>query len=255
MSSSFDFVKAPSYDDFADEYINTETSALRVYVEKPTVFGVLGNIHHKSILDLACGVGKYTRAVKSLGAAHTVGIDISEGMIAQARMMEARQPLGIQYLVKDVATLNQVGSFDVVTAVYLFPYAQTRQSLEAMARATFINLKPGGRLVTLVPNPELSQSHYLAVRKHGVLAQIPWSLVDGTPIEITLRYNTQTEDIRIINHYWSEATYEQVLRKVGFKQITWHPMRVSDEGVKLFGWDYWREYLLAPHTAVIECYK
>lgn len=255
MSNTVDVGQSTNYNNLVDEYVDIEISEMRVLVEEFTVLSILGDVRAKAVLDLACGLGKYSRAVKRQGAATVVGVDISEGMIAQAKSVEAREPLGIKYLVQDIITLKQVGSFDAVTAAYLFPYAQTRQTLEAMADATFINLKPQGRLVFVIPNPIITEQHLAAARKHGVLVRVTEPISDGDPMDIILCYANQKEEIQLINYYWSKETYEDVLRKVGFKEISWHPMRVSEEGIKKYGWAYWQDYLATPQSVVVECCK
>ena len=73
------------YDNLSDSYGQTKVSPLRKYVDEYTLFKVLGNIRGKSVLDLACGDGHYTRLVKAKGAATVVGVDISPAMIDAAR--------------------------------------------------------------------------------------------------------------------------------------------------------------------------
>lgn len=249
------FNKTTNYDAIADEYIKTEISPLRRYVEKATVLNILGNVQGKSVLDLACGLGKYSRAVKELGASRVVGADNSKEMINQAKLLEQRQPLGIEYLTGDAAQLEDLGTFDIVTAMFLFPYAQTRQTLLDMFSVVFKNLKDSGRLVALTVNPSVPASYFTAPNKHGVYPEANGPIQDGTPIKIKLRYNTQDRDIDLINYYWSKETYDSCLREIGFKQIKWHKMDVSREGIEKYGEGYWQDYLASPHTIVLECNK
>jgi len=127
---------ATDFDEIVDNYKKMDSNLMKKYIEKATFLNVLRDVRTKSVLDLACGEGMYTRTIKREGAASIVGIDISEKMIARARLLEKEQPLGIEYLIRDVTELEQIGLFDIVTAVYLFPYAQTEQTLINMAQAT-----------------------------------------------------------------------------------------------------------------------
>ena len=43
---------------------------------------------------MACGSGYYTRKLKQMGAGDTIGVDISEEMIKEARKIELEEPLG-----------------------------------------------------------------------------------------------------------------------------------------------------------------
>lgn len=51
-----------------------------------SVLRLLGNIAGKSVLDLGCGYGFFTRKLQHLGAARLVGVDISEKMLGLARL-------------------------------------------------------------------------------------------------------------------------------------------------------------------------
>jgi len=244
-----------SYDEIVDDFEKTESNLMRKYLEKATVLRVLKDVRGRAVLDLACGNGNYTRTIKEQGAAYVVGVDISEKMIARARLLEKEQPLGIEYLVRDVTELEQIGLFDAITAVYLFPYAQTEQALVDIAQAIYSNLKPNGRLVTLTINPDITEKHATALAKYNVRMKVKDAIQDGMPIELILLNPTQRNPIHIVNYYWSRETYERVLKKVGFQKIEWHAMLVAEEGIKEYDENYWQEYLANPHTVVVECHK
>ena len=74
-----------NYDSIAKEYKESKELPMRLHIEAYTYFNMLGNLAEKSILDLACGEGFYTRKFKDQGAAKVVGVDISQKMIELAR--------------------------------------------------------------------------------------------------------------------------------------------------------------------------
>jgi ubiquinone/menaquinone biosynthesis C-methylase UbiE len=45
---------------------------------------LIGDPSSKSVLDIACGEGFYTRMIRQRGAAKIAGVDLSEGMIELA---------------------------------------------------------------------------------------------------------------------------------------------------------------------------
>src|SRR5262249_38786725 len=122
---------ATQYDHVADQYaaILDAVFLLRTHVEQATFFKVLGSIAGQSILDVACGTGLYSCLFNQRGAARVVAVDIAPDMIAVAQGIEERTRLGIEYLTYDVAAMPALGSFDVVTAVYLLHYAQSKEHL------------------------------------------------------------------------------------------------------------------------------
>ena len=77
-------------------------------------------------MDLGCGEGIYARKFKQKGAGRVVAADISEGMLTLAKEQEAKEPLGIEYILSDMQELGQVGSFDLVTAAYSLNHAQSK---------------------------------------------------------------------------------------------------------------------------------
>jgi 2-polyprenyl-3-methyl-5-hydroxy-6-metoxy-1,4-benzoquinol methylase len=241
------------YNHLRDKYDQTKISPLRKYVDKFTLLNVLGNVRGKSVLDLGCGNGHYTRTVKSQGAAQVVGVDISQAMIAEARSQEQQTPLGIEYRVQDVANLERIRSFDIALAVYLFPYAATRRQLSEMCHSAHRNLKPGGKLVAAIMNPAVTKAELPGYQKYGVTVTAPTELQDGAAITASLEIPGGSVDVSA--YYWSQAIYEQTLREAGFQKIVWHPMEVPEEAIQRYGQNYWQTYQAKALDIVFECYK
>src|SRR5579871_371515 len=102
------------YDQIAEQYRKAKRQSWRMHIEHHTLFSLLGDLHGKSVLDLACGEGFYSRFIKRAGASRVVGVDLSGGMIELAREQERSEPLGVSYLVHDAATLDLGEKFDLV---------------------------------------------------------------------------------------------------------------------------------------------
>src|SRR5689334_16907404 len=116
---------ASDYDTIAQEYKKSNELPFRKYIEAYTFFNLLGEIAGKSVLDLACGDGFYTRQFQLQGAAKVVGVDKSAKMIELAKQQVSVTP-NIEYIIADVLELGAIGSFDLVAAAYLLNYAQTK---------------------------------------------------------------------------------------------------------------------------------
>ena len=241
------------YNHLSDTYDQTKVSPLRIYVDKYTLLKVLGDVRGKSALDLGCGHGHYTRILKSGGAARVVGVDISQAMIADARSQEQQTPLGIEYRVEDVIDLEWIGSFDLALAVYLFPYAASRQQLSGMFESVYRNLKPGGKLVAAFFNPAVTEAELPRYQKYGVNVIAPTGLYDGAAITASLEIPDGSFDIAA--YYWSQATYERLLEEAGFRKIVWHPMEVPEDAIQRYGPDYWQTFQAKSLDIVLECHK
>jgi 2-polyprenyl-3-methyl-5-hydroxy-6-metoxy-1,4-benzoquinol methylase len=89
------------YDKFAKQYKASKRLPFREYIEWYSYNKLLGDISQKSVLDLACGEGYYTRRIKRKGADKVAGVDISEEMILLAKQEEQNHPLGVDYILGD----------------------------------------------------------------------------------------------------------------------------------------------------------
>ena len=72
------------YDAIAGEYQESKRLSFREHVERYTLFETLGDVRGKTVLDLACGEGFYTRLLRQAGASEVTGVDISAAMIELA---------------------------------------------------------------------------------------------------------------------------------------------------------------------------
>jgi SAM-dependent methyltransferase len=84
------------------------------------------------VIDIACGEGFYTRMIRRRGAAKVSGVDLSEKMIGLARVSEAQQQLGIDYMVGDGLSLGVETQYDLAVAAYFLSYAHDCEELDAM---------------------------------------------------------------------------------------------------------------------------
>ena len=164
------------YDRIAEQYKRAKLQPWRTHIERYTLLRLAGDVAGKAVIDLACGEGYYTRALREQGAARIIGVDLSRAMIGLAEAEETRRPLGIEYLVGDVRTLEEVGQFDLVFAAYLLNYAHTAEELTQMCRTVARALRPGGRFVTANSNPA-----FPAGRSYGYSRRVVGELVEGAP--------------------------------------------------------------------------
>ncbi|MET9266038.1 class I SAM-dependent methyltransferase [Amycolatopsis sp. NPDC004079] len=211
------------YDQVATTFADVEAviSFVRENLEWPSFQELLGDLSGLRVLDVGCGEGSFTRRIKQLGAAQVVGTDLSPGMIALAQQAEARAPQGITYEVQDLATMPPQGEFDVVTAIHVLHYADTRKTMQTMANTMQANLKPGGRLVVLSANADSSEESETAA---GFRTHRPANPQEGDKFKVAVLTTPPTE---IEVHHWPTATIVDVLRTAGFTNIAWAPVKPS----------------------------
>lgn len=241
------------YDKIAKEYSeNQGKRTAKVYAYNPSFFKVLGNVKGKSVLDLGCGDGYYTRMIKNLGALKVVGIDLSREMIKIAKEKENANSLEITYQVKDSLNLGNIGKFDLVTAGFLLHYSKTKEELKKMIQNIFNNLKKNGRLVAINNNLENPTTKN---KKYGSIVEIDLPIKEGSVVTVKL-FEDEKEICSFKNYYWSKETYEKIFKEVGFKKIIWHTIKVSKEGIEKLGEEYWKDFYKTPcPVIVIEAFK
>jgi SAM-dependent methyltransferase len=225
------------YDHIGSKYDEYARTATLKRAERYTFFRMVGALDGKSVLDLACGFGFYTRLLKQHGAAQVIGIDISPEMIRLANQQEQAEPLSITYRVGDAVTLPQMGPFDLVTAVYLLDYATSKELLRGMFQSAYANLVAGGCFVAYTMDPAFTLSKPNST-KYGVtvLRQLP---VEGGYVCNAEFVTVPPTPFRYVQ--WSQDTYEWAIKDAGFREFAWHPTEVAPEDVARYGEPYWQD--------------
>ena len=239
------------YDPIAEQYKRSKLRPWRTHVESYTLIGLLGDLSGKSVVDVACGDGYYTRLLRAHGARRVRGIDLSERMIVLARAQEQARPLGIEYEVGDGRDLELATQPDIVAAAYLLNYARDRAELGAMCESIARCLRPGGRFVTVNQNPALDFRVSPSYRQYGFETSAEGEWREGTPI--TWTFHLEDGPFSIENYHLEVATHEDALRAAGLRQIRWHPPRLSPEGEAAFGREFWTAFLEHSPITFLEC--
>ena len=246
----------PDYDEFADEYDQTfKLAPFRTHIEAYSLLKLVGDVREQAWLDVACGTGPYTRALRMRGAARVLGVDLSAEMLRVARAAEEEQPLGVEYLQQDVGVMPRVGVFDGALGAYLLHYGRTEEQLRGMCSSIAGNLRPGGRFVTYQLNPAFArQSDYYL--KYGTEMSLDpgTALADGD--DVIFRINVpgfRSPEVAI--YYWSRAMLDDALRDAGFDQIRWIMPELSPEASRGPDPQQWQDYINEPLCVIIECVK
>ena len=144
------------YDDASPKWARNEKLLLSDFTARPHVIEKLQPLPDRHVLDLGCGEGFVSRQLKAAGAASVLGIDLSKGMIDQARAEEMRNPQGIEYRKGDASNLQGLpeAAFDRIAAIFLFNYLGS-DAMTNVLRRVRAWIAPGGRFVFTVPHPSL----------------------------------------------------------------------------------------------------
>jgi SAM-dependent methyltransferase len=143
-------------------------------------------------LDFGCGLGRLTRPL----AGHfdeCVGLDISEGMVEQARRLNADVP-GASFVVNAADDLGRFddGSFDLVYSVIVLQHVPDREAIESYMAEFCRVLRPGGLAVFQLPShiPKVFRLQwrrrlYLGLRRVGVGASFLYRRLRLMPIAMS----------------------------------------------------------------------
>lgn len=95
---------------------------------QPAVAIMAGIGKGSRVLDLGCGLGVMMPVYRQLGAAHVLGVDVSEKMIELARERWRDEPW-VEFLNADAAQLRIDGQFDAVVIYNAYPHFMDRPAL------------------------------------------------------------------------------------------------------------------------------
>ncbi|MFF2807900.1 class I SAM-dependent methyltransferase [Streptomyces sp. NPDC058000] len=239
------------YDEIGEAFEGFKSLPLAHYAEVPGFLAMVGDVRGKSVLDLASGTGFYSREFKRRGATEVLGVDISGEMVAVARELEERSPLGVRYEVGDVAELRPLGRhFDIATAVQLLNYAEDVASMERMCRNVHGSLAPGAEFFVLAQTPDY-RFDGPSMDKYGFLSEPTGEEAETGPrVRITALLDPP---IGFVTTLPRREVYEECLRAAGFGEVTWVPLEVSDAGVRKLGTDFWADFLANPPLEMLRC--
>ncbi len=245
---------ASNYNEIALDYAaSLDKLPAAKHVDDYTFFNMVGEVTGKTILDIGCGPGVYTRPLKQMGAARVVGLDYAPEMIKQAQAEETRSPLGIEYILGDMFAPVRLGSFDLAVASFILGLAPTREHLLKACQMVHSNLRARGRFLVAGLNPELSPATYPLFEKYGYKVSASGPLEEGAIITVVV----SSDDKQLVyqDYFHSHADYEWALQTAGFQAIRWRRPMVSPEGLQQFGQEFWRDYIECQYGIYLECVR
>lgn len=230
------------------DYQASDEKPDKKYSIGPTVI-TLANPIGKTVLDIGCGSGFFSRRLIWAGATRVIGLDNCPEQIRRAKI----QPLPrLEYRLEDMHTA-ELPPADVTTAPFALNYAQNEAQLLHLLSRLYLSLRAGGKLVSVVDLPEGRD-----LTRFGARKTLLGPKEDGTPIQIDLfSQNQHLCTLPLAAHYFAPATIERTLTQVGFINPTWHKPLISPEGLEVFKNtpDFWKDYPDHPELGYITAEK
>lgn len=235
------------YNDIAKGYTEATKRPMRKFCYEPTVVEYIKNeIKDATVLDLACGEGVSSRLFKKMGAQSVLGLDISKELIDIANLTPE---LGIKYGVADVFAddLSKYGQFDIVTAIMLIHYANNEEELKYFIKNVSACLKSNSVFYLLTVNPLLLKEGY---KNYGIKLSSE-DKNEGAAVLVELHEFDWKKYCEFHINYYSKETYNKLFNELGF-EIEWLPGIVSEEGIKEYGQEFWKDYVNNPIYMIIK---
>ena len=227
------------------------------HCQDPVIFRALGDVRRRSLLDLACGDGFYTRRFRAeAGAEPVMGVDLSPAQIARARAVERDEPLGIDYGVGDVTRLELDRRFEVVTAIHLLHYLESRSEIASTLSRIHELLTGDGHFVTMIANPEFDIEHHDpedSKEKFGYYFSLAEPSNGGL-----MRFHPggfeKERELTVEFRRWHRGFLDDVAVEAGFTPA-WHDPFISDEGLATHGASFFENYLANPQSKLLRLTK
>ena len=227
------------------------------HCQDPVIFQALGDVRGKSLLDLACGDGFYTRRFRSeCGADPVMGVDLSPKQIQRAQAIELHEPLGINFRVGDVMNLSLDRRFDVATAIHLLHYLENADEISSVLSSIHALLVDDGYFVTMIANPEFDLDRHDASDskpKFGYYFSVAEPGNGGL-----LRFHPggfeKERELTIEFRRWERGFIDSIAVDAGFTP-EWHDPFISAEGLATYGADFFSNYLANPQSKLVRLNK
>src|SRR5690625_4146987 len=124
---------------FFKEYTSLRESGITFndFVEQPAIKSLISTFQEKSILELGCGTGHFSKYCIENGASKVIAVDISNNMIEKAQKENAHEK--IEYIcaaIEDLELQNQ--KFDLIISSLAVHYIKDYSNLIAKIKGLLI---------------------------------------------------------------------------------------------------------------------
>ncbi len=150
-----------AYDELAESYnASIDHKPHNAFYDRPNTLSLFPDVKGKTILDAACGPGKYAEILISRGAAVT-GIDLSEEMISLAKKRNRQAGTFLVHDLEHPLTFVEDQTFDIVLCALAMHYLQ---DWSATIREFNRVLKPKGHLILSMEHPFFDYTYFKSKR-------------------------------------------------------------------------------------------
>lgn len=128
---------------------NENDMAYNIYYERPGIISLLSDVENKSVLDIGCAAGFFSKWVLDNGGKVTA-VDYSDAMVEKTKLLTENKADVFKADIKEPMTFLEDGSFDVVIASLVLHYVK---DMATVLKELHKKMKKGGQLVLSVHHP------------------------------------------------------------------------------------------------------
>lgn len=239
------------YDHIGELYEQVKDLPMGI-AERATLLSALPDLRDRRVLDVGCGTGVYSRLFRRFGARQVLGVDPAREMLARARAVEEREPLGISYESHDGTTMPKLGDFDVVAAIWPLGHLGDRGSYDRMVANLAANLVPGGQLIAMVPNPETDWDRLAEYPGYGLTLTRTEDTGERQGCHVRVHADPPFEFTGFI---WPPGVFEESCTAAGLTGILRHPPVIPESEVAERGPGFWTTLRENPMFAVFTAWR
>lgn len=182
---------------------NSDDSIYHSLYEKPAMYSMLPKLDGTTVLSLGCGSGEDCNYLRSVGAKHVIGVDISSKLIDIAKTSYP----DCEFQVMDMEHLAfPDASFDFAYSSLAIHYIKDWQQV---FKEVYRVLKPDSYFLFSCNHPVYSAMH--AVSDDGEVKKV----------ELSRTRDRQTNNVKIVGDYLSRQAI-QPPEGSGMEVTTWH---------------------------------
>lgn len=139
-------------------------------LDREEIFSYLPPIKGKKVLDLACGIGRYTTEFAKRGALSVTAVDINPTFLAENQEKNSAFS-NIEFITSNALDLKVgKGEFDLIFISWLFLYLSDKQVKSLIKKLNF-SLKEGGHLFfreSCAPTRKEARKGYFAIYRRMI---------------------------------------------------------------------------------------